>query len=74
MLQILFLAGMIIIAYLLEAGIYFYLGILSASFLSLYQQYLIRYREKKACFEAFLNNNWLGMVIFIGIFLNYQYH
>ena len=70
-LQILFLAGMIIIAYLLEAGIYFYLGILSASFLSLYQQYLIRYREKKACFEAFLNNNWLGMVIFIGIFLNY---
>ncbi len=72
-LQILFLAGMIGIAYLLQAGVYFYLGILSASIFSIYQQYLIRHREKKACFEAFLNNNWLGMVIFIGIFLDYQF-
>jgi len=71
-LQILFLAGMILIAYLLTAGIYFYLGILAASFFSIYQQYLIRHREQKACFEAFLNNNWVGIVIFIGIFLNYQ--
>jgi len=72
-LQILFLVGMIWIAYLLKAGVYFYLGILSASIFSIYQQYLIRHREKKACFEAFLNNNWLGMVIFIGIFLDYQF-
>ena len=72
-LQILFLAGMIWIAYLLQAGVYFYLGILFASIFSIYQQYLIRHREKKACFEAFLNNNWLGMVIFIGIFLDYQF-
>jgi len=71
-LQILFLAGMILIAYLLTAGIYFYLGILAASFFSIYQQYLIRHREQKACFEAYLNNNWVGIVIFIGIFLNYQ--
>jgi len=72
-LQILFLAGMIWIAYLLQAGVYFYLGIICASIFSIYQQYLIRHREKKACFEAFLNNNWLGMVIFIGIFLDYQF-
>ncbi|MCU7835073.1 MAG: 4-hydroxybenzoate octaprenyltransferase [gamma proteobacterium symbiont of Taylorina sp.] len=71
-LQLLFLAGMILIAYFLKAGVYFYLGILAASFFSIYQQYLIRNREKKACFEAFLNNNWLGMVIFIGIFLDFQ--
>lgn len=70
-LQIFFLAGMVLIAYLLNAGVYFYLGILAASFFSIYQQYLIIQREKKACFEAFLNNNWLGMMIFIGIFLNY---
>ena len=71
LLQTLFLAGMAFIAYTLKAGIYFYLGILAALILSLYQQYLIRHREKKACFTAFLNNNWLGMAIFIGIVLNY---
>lgn len=72
-LQILFLSGMFLIAYLLQAGIYFYLGIMAASLFSVYQQFLIHHREKKACFEAFLNNNWLGMMIFIGIFLNYQF-
>lgn len=71
LLQILFLSGMLLIAFLLNAGVYFYLGISIASLFSIYQQYLIRQREKKACFTAFLNNNWLGMMIFIGIFLNY---
>lgn len=36
-----------------------------------YQQYLIRYRQPALCISAFLNNNWLGVAIFIGIVLNY---
>ncbi|MCG7981030.1 MAG: 4-hydroxybenzoate octaprenyltransferase, partial [Candidatus Thiodiazotropha endolucinida] len=36
-----------------------------------YQQWLIRAREPKACFEAFLNNNQFGMVIFIGLLVDY---
>ncbi len=36
-----------------------------------YQQYLIRHRERDACFRAFLNNNWVGLVIFVGIVLHY---
>ncbi len=71
LLQIAFLVGMLIIAWLLQAGFFFYLGLASAAVFSLYQQYLIRNRDKKFCFQAFLNNNWLGMMIFIGIFLNY---
>ncbi|MDG2047828.1 MAG: 4-hydroxybenzoate octaprenyltransferase [Halioglobus sp.] len=42
----------------------------SAVFFS-YQQYLIRTRKPDACFRAFLNNNWVGMAIFVGIALNY---
>ena len=71
--QILFLMGMLTIAWLLQAGIYFYMGLLAAAVFSLYQQYLIREREKNACFQAFLNNNWLGLVIFLGIFLDYSF-
>ncbi len=36
-----------------------------------YQQYLIRYRQPAECISAFLNNNWLGIAIFVGIVLNY---
>ena len=36
-----------------------------------YQQWLIRKREKALCFKAFLNNNWFGASIFIGIALDY---
>ena len=69
--QSLFVIGMLSIAWQLDAGLFFYLGILVGGLFSLYQQYLIRHREPKSCFQAFLNNNWLGMAVFIGIFLNY---
>lgn len=32
-----------------------------------YQQYLIRDRQRAECFKAFMNNNWVGCAIFIGI-------
>jgi 4-hydroxybenzoate polyprenyltransferase len=32
-----------------------------------YQYRLIRTRERSGCFKAFLNNNWLGCVIFVGL-------
>jgi 4-hydroxybenzoate polyprenyltransferase len=35
------------------------------------QQYLIRDRDPKACFKAFLQNNQVGAAIFFGIFLSY---
>ena len=44
-----------------------------ASGLFIYQQKLIRYREREACFKAFLNNNYVGMAIFIGIALHYAF-
>ncbi|MCU7940353.1 MAG: 4-hydroxybenzoate octaprenyltransferase [gamma proteobacterium symbiont of Bathyaustriella thionipta] len=71
LLQIAFTVGMFYIAWQVQAGLFFYLGILVSILFSIYQQYLIRHSDKKHCFQAFLNNHWLGMVIFIGIFLNY---
>lgn len=37
-----------------------------------YQQYLIRAREPAACFKAFLNNNWFGLVILAGIVVSFK--
>lgn len=45
----------------------FWLGLGIAAVLFGYQQWLIRSRERPLCFKAFLNNNWVGLVIFAGI-------
>ena len=49
----------------------YYLALFFASIFFVYQQYLIRERDRKLCFRAFLNNNWFGMVVFIGLALDY---
>jgi len=53
------------------SGLYF-LGIFVASGFAIYQQYLIKDRDKDLCFRAFLNNNWLGLALFAGVFFEYQ--
>ena len=54
-------------------GNWYYAGLTAAGLLFFYQQWLIRAREPAACLRAFLNNNYVGMVIFIGILLQYVY-
>jgi 4-hydroxybenzoate polyprenyltransferase len=49
----------------------YYSGLLIAAGIAGYHYYLIRNRDRAACFKAFLHNNWLGAAIFAGIFLNY---
>jgi 4-hydroxybenzoate polyprenyltransferase len=53
-------------------GIYYYSGLLAAAVLAVYQQTLIFRRSQHGCFRAFLNNNWLGAVVFSGILLQYR--
>ena len=44
-----------------------------AAIFALYQQFLIRARKPEDCFKAFLNNNYFGMAIFVGIALHYLF-
>jgi 4-hydroxybenzoate polyprenyltransferase len=55
----------------LELGLWYRIGLAIAGILALYQQILIRHREPQRCFQAFLNNNYFGMAVFIGIALEY---
>lgn len=50
---------------------FYYFGLFDAAILFIYQQILIKDRLPKNCFAAFLNNNWVGCVIFLGIVLHY---
>ncbi len=49
----------------LHAAYFFALGAMILFFV--YQQWLIRSREPAQCFNAFLNNNWVGLILFLGI-------
>ena len=44
-----------------------------SALLFLHQQRLIRDREPAACFKAFLNNNWVGAIVFAGIVADYAW-
>jgi 4-hydroxybenzoate polyprenyltransferase len=52
---------------------WYYAGLIAAAVFFIYQLWLIRDRDREACFRAFLNNNYVGMSVFIGILLNYQF-
>ncbi|WP_217271717.1 MULTISPECIES: 4-hydroxybenzoate octaprenyltransferase [Pantoea] len=48
----------------------FYWTLLLAGGLFVYQQKLIAKRARQACFQAFLNNNYVGLVLFLGVLMN----
>jgi 4-hydroxybenzoate polyprenyltransferase len=70
--QLCVIAGLVMLGGRMSLGPAYYSGIAIASGFSLYQQYLIRNRDPKACFEAFLNNNWFGAAVFAGIVAHYH--
>ncbi len=54
-----------------DLGWPYMLGLLAAAGFAVYQQYLIRDRDPKLSFQAFLNNHYFGMAVFAGIALDY---
>jgi 4-hydroxybenzoate polyprenyltransferase len=71
-------AGMLtllcLIGYQLGLGWPFYAGLTAALVLVFRQYDLIKNRDKKACFKAFLENNWIGLAIFAGLLAQYVWH
>jgi 4-hydroxybenzoate polyprenyltransferase len=54
-------------------GLWYRAGLLAALLFFAYQQWLIRRRDPAECFRAFNNNHFIGMVVFIGLALDYLY-
>jgi 4-hydroxybenzoate polyprenyltransferase len=72
-LQALMLLGLLLTGARLAMGLWYYLGVALAAGFMAWHQYLIRDRDTGDCFRAFLNNHYIGMVVFIGIALDYLF-
>ena len=70
-LQLMMLFALYLIGEQAKLALAYDISILAAGGLMIYHQYLIRYRQPALCISAFLNNNWLGLVIFVGIVISY---
>lgn len=68
----LFLLGMCGIGYHMHRGIGWYLGLFVAAVLIALQYREIRGRDRGKCLQAFLDNNWVGMAVFIGVLVDYS--
>ncbi len=71
LLQLLFFGLLLLAGTLFGLGWGYWVGLLVSAGFALYQQYLIRHRDPQLSFQAFLNNHWLGLALFIGIVVDY---
>lgn len=71
LLQVLFLLAMILAGIDLGFSVVYFLGLVVAAALLAWQQFLINDRVPEHCFVAFLNNHWVGAVVFAGIMAHY---
>jgi 4-hydroxybenzoate polyprenyltransferase len=69
-LQSAFILMLIYIGRLFELDVFFNVSVAISAILFVYQQHLIKLRLPAKCFAAFLNNNYVGLIIFIGIMLS----
>jgi len=70
-LQLMVLGLLFTVGDLLAYGWPYQLSLVIVAGMFAYQQMLIVNRERDKCFQAFLHNHWVGMVVFMGIFIEY---
>lgn len=71
LLQLMTLAILFTVGEMLAFGWPYQLCLVFSAGLFSYQQMLIANRDRNACFQAFLNNHWVGLLVFVGIYIEY---
>ena len=71
LLQLSSLILLAVLGWLENLGWIYFISLVVIAGLFIRQQLQIKTRDKQACFKAFLDNNYVGMVIFIALFLSY---
>jgi len=70
-LKILMIALLVLLGLKLQFSWPWFAGVAIAGVLFARQQYLVRERDRDACFNAFLNNNWVGIAVWTGLLATY---
>ncbi|MFQ0971632.1 4-hydroxybenzoate octaprenyltransferase [Gilliamella sp. BG1] len=68
LLQIASIIGLLLISLINQLSLIVYIALLLVTALFIYQQWLIKDRERNKCFNAFMNNNYIGLIVFLGLF------
>jgi len=66
-----YLIAMAIVGVHIGMGLIYFFGLAVASILALRHLAWIRLREREQCFRAFLDNHWLGFIVFAGVALDF---
>jgi len=70
-LQACFVLVMVLVGGQLDMSVSYYLAIAISVSLFIYQQKITKRKEAAQCMLAFLNNNWVGASLFLGIAIHY---
>ncbi len=73
LLQFMTLASLYLVGRMIHMGNWYLAGLGAGAAFFVYQLWLIRNRDRDACFRAFLNNNYFGLAVFLGMALEYQF-
>jgi len=74
LLQLMSAIGFVLMGTRAGLGWIYFVAVALAVALFGYQQFLIHDRQQSLCFRAFLNNAWVGMLVFIGLALDLGLH
>lgn len=69
--QMVVIALLVLVGWLAGRGFVYYAGLTASTGFVAYQIWLARDREPARCVQAFLNNNWLGLTVFIALVTDY---
>ena len=70
LLQILLIIVFVLIGNTFDLGLIYDFSLVIILFFMIYHQFLLKKRQKEEYFKAFLSNNFIGMTVFLGIFLS----
>ena len=70
-LKVLMIVLLVLLGWKLQLSWPWFAGLVAASGFFVYQQVQVKDRDRDACFDAFLNNNWVGATILAGLLAAY---
>ena len=71
LLMVMMLFMLVMVGWSLGLSWPWYLAVATSALLFGWQQWIIRKRDPQSCFRAFMQNNWIGAVLFLGLLLHY---